>query len=416
MFAASQGASSESCSDCLHPRLQLSVSERNSISDADTQQPEWLLQMGDILETLNQGVVIVDDGLRVVFVNGALLRLTGYLRGEVRGRTPEALFPAEDVSYLMQQHPIAQRSQHHRHEYHLPQKNGERVPVIFSGRIITGPDGRQYSAITITDISAQKRVQEELHQANVLLERRQREIEQELALAARVQQSLAPASLVWGRVGVEAYYSPVHSVGGDFGLVLPHSDELLSMLVCDVSGHGIGSALVANRIYAEALHELERNTGPGGLLRRLHAFVRDQIGLEGFYFTAAAGRFVQRGRRMTFASAGHPPTMLVSDGRVRRLESRGAILGWVVDAAPSDESVEEIELTPGDRLVLYTDGFTEVFNDRDEMLGVEGLEELVRLSAHNTLAEMKTAILDGVAAWRRGPLTDDMSLVLVELR
>jgi sigma-B regulation protein RsbU (phosphoserine phosphatase) len=173
---------------------------------------------------------------------------------------------------------------------------------------------------------------------------------------------------------------------------------------------------VANRIYAETLHELERNTGPGGLLRRLHAFVRDQIGLEGFYFTAAAGRFVQRGRRMTFASAGHPPTMLVSGGRVRRLESRGAILGWVVDAAPSDESVEEIELTPGDRLVLYTDGFTEVFNDRDEMLGVEGLEELVRLSAHNTLAEMKTAILDGVAAWRRGPLTDDMSLVLVELR
>jgi PAS domain S-box-containing protein len=74
------------------------------MSDADTQQPEWLLQMGNILETLNEGVVIVDDGLGVVFVNGALLRLTGYLRGEVRGRTPEALFPAEDVPYLMQQH------------------------------------------------------------------------------------------------------------------------------------------------------------------------------------------------------------------------------------------------------------------------------------------------------------------------
>ena len=178
---------------------------------------------------------------------------------------------------------------------------------------------------------------------------------------------------MWGRVAVEAYYSPVHTVGGDFGLVLPHSDELLTLLVCDVSGHGIGSALVANRIYAETLHELEHNTGPGGLLRRLHTFVRDQIGVQGFYFTAAAGRFVQRGRRMTFASAGHPPTILVSDGRLRLLESRGAILGCVIDAAPS-ESVEEIDLTPGDRLVLYTDGFIEVFNDRDEMLGVEGLE------------------------------------------
>jgi serine phosphatase RsbU (regulator of sigma subunit) len=88
----------------------------------------------------------------------------------------------------------------------------------------------------------------------------------------------------------------------------------------------------------------------------------------------------------------------------------------LVDAAPSDESVEEIELTSGDRLVLCTDGFTEVFNDRDDMLGVEGLEGLVRQSTHKNLAEMKGSILDGVTAWRRGSLTDDMSLVLVELR
>src|SRR4051812_47478772 len=107
--------------------------------------------------------------------------------------------------------------------------------------MITGPDGRQYSVLTAIDISEQVRLQEELRQANVQLERRQREIEEELALAARVQQSLAPASLVWGKVAVEAYYSPVHTVGRDFGLVLPHSDELLSLLVCYVSGHGIGS-------------------------------------------------------------------------------------------------------------------------------------------------------------------------------
>ena len=385
------------------------------ITGAKLQEPDWLLQMETILETLNEGVVIADDAMRVVFANEALLRLTGYERGELRGRTPEAIFPAEDMPYLSQQRAIAERSGRHRHEYRVPRKNGEWVPVIFSGQMITGPDGRQYSVITLTDISAQKGVQEELRQANVRLQQRQKEIEQELALAARVQQSLAPASLVWGRIAVEAYYSPVHTVGGDFGLVLPQSDELLSLLVCDVSGHGIGSALVANRIYAETLHELERNTGPGGLLRRLHTFVRDQIGLQGFYFTAAAGRFAQKGSRMTFASAGHPPTMLVSGGRLRLLESQGAILGCVVDAAPSD-SVEEIDLTSGDRLVLYTDGFIEVFNERDEMLGVEGLEELVRKSAHKTLPEMKQAILDGVAQWRYGPLTDDMSLVLVELR
>jgi PAS domain S-box-containing protein len=125
--------------------------------DADLQRPDWLLQMENILETLNEGVVIVDDGLRVMFANEALLRLGGYQRGEMRGLTPAATFPPKDLPYIMQQYAIAKEGKRHRHEYYLPRKNGERVPVIFSGRIITGPDGRQYSVLTLTDISARRR-------------------------------------------------------------------------------------------------------------------------------------------------------------------------------------------------------------------------------------------------------------------
>ncbi len=248
----------------------------------------------------------------------------------------------------------------------------------------------------------------------MLLENRQSEIEAELSLAARVQQSLAPRSLIWGNVAVEAYYNPASTIGGDFGVVLPHGDEL-NLLVCDVSGHGICSALVANRIYSETLHELKRNTGLASLLRHLHTFVQDYIGLDSFYFTMAAARFVERGRRLTFAAAGHPPAILVSNGSIRLLDSQSAILGCLTDLTPS-KSVDEIDLTSGDRLVLYTDGFTEVFNERREMLGVEGLAELVRRSAKRPLQQMKQVILDGVGAWRNGPPTDDMSLVIVELR
>jgi len=93
-------------------------------------------------------VVIADDALRVVFANDTLLRLTGNERGELLGRTPEGLFPAEDVPYLMQQYAIAQHNRHHRHEYNLPRKNGERVPVVFSGRIIPGYDQDRISHCT----------------------------------------------------------------------------------------------------------------------------------------------------------------------------------------------------------------------------------------------------------------------------
>jgi sigma-B regulation protein RsbU (phosphoserine phosphatase) len=313
----------------------------------------------------------------------------------------------------MQQHAAAQRDGHHRHEFYVPRMDGEKVPVIYSVREIPGPRGEQYGLIILTDIGAQKHVEEQLRQSNALLEKRQRDIEAELSLAERVQQSLAPRSMVWNNVAVEAYYNAASTIGGDFGVVVPHGDEL-TLLVGDVSGHGIGPALIANRIYSETLHELKRNTGLGGMLEHLHTFVRDYIGLDAFYFTMAAARFAQRGHQLTFAAAAHPPAMLVSNGSIRLLESQSAILGCgLIDVTPS-KSVDEIEVSSGDRLVLYTDGFTEVFNGHREMLGIQGLAELVQRSAKRPLKEMKQAILDGVAAWQHGPHTDDMSLVIVE--
>jgi PAS domain S-box-containing protein len=371
--------------------------------------------MEGILEELNEGVIIVDDQLRMIFTNEALLRLGRYQRGELQGRTPDAIFPQEDLPYIMRQHELGQRYGRHRNEFYFPRKGGEKIPAIFSGRFIRGPDGQEYGIVTVTDISAQKHVEEQLRESNALLEKRQMEIEAELSLAARVQQSLAPRSLVWNNLEVEAYYRPARIVGGDFGVILPQGDEFLNLVMCDVSGHGMGSALVANRIYSETLHELEVKTDPGTMLQRLNKFVCDGLAVDGCCFTMAATRFSQHGHRVTFASAGHPPAMLVSDGVLRLLDSQNGILGCLADTAPSD-SADEIDLATGDRLVLYTDGLVEVFNQSHEMLAVEGLAKLVRESATQRLAQMKQTILEGVTTWSSGPIADDLSLIIVELR
>ncbi len=377
--------------------------------------PDWLHQMESIFEELNEGVVIVDNQLRVLFANEALLRMGQYEREEIEGRTPEAFFPAKDIPYIIRQNESGHRYGRHRNEFYFPRKGGEKIPSIFSGRVIQGPDGQEYVLLIVTDISAQKRVEEQLRQSNAQLEKRQMEIEAELSLAARVQQSLAPQGLVWNDVSVVTYYSPARTIGGDFGVVFPDTDEGLTVLVCDVAGHGIGSALMANRIYSETLHALERKAGPGTMLRRIHDFVHDRLATDSFYFTMAAVRFTKHGRRATFAAAGHPPAMLVSSGGVRLLESQNGILGSLAETAPS-ELVHEIDLTSGDRLILYTDGLVEVFNYEDEMLGIEGFSQLVLDSAKHKLPEMRQAILDGVAAWSHGPLADDVSLVIVEIQ
>jgi len=143
--------------------------------------------------------------------------------------------------------------------------------------------------------------------------------------------------------------------------------------------------------------------------------VQDRIAVDGFYFTMAAARFSQRGRHLSFAAGGHPPAILVSHGVLQLLNSQSGILGSVSEIAPS-ESVNEIELARGDRLILYTDGLVEAFNSLDAMLDVEGLEALILESVQRPVREFKQAILDGVTTWRHGPPSDDVSLVIAEVR
>jgi sigma-B regulation protein RsbU (phosphoserine phosphatase) len=385
------------------------------MANANIRIPDWLRQTEGILEELNEGVVIVDNQLRIVFINEALLRIGQYERGEMEGRTPDTIFPSRDMPSIQRQHESGQFYGRSRTEFYFPRKGGEKIPAIFSGRTIHGPDGHDYVLLVVTDISSQKRAEEQLRESNALLEQRYKEMETELSLAARVQQSLAPQALVWNDVSVETYYSPARTIGGDFGVVFPHGHESLSILMCDVSGHGIGSALMANRIYSETLHQLERKTSPGSLLRHVHDFVHDRLETDGFYFTMAAVRFTMRGHRAMFAAAGHPPAMLVSHGVVRLLESQNGILGCLSEIAPS-QSATEIDLVSGDRLLLYTDGLVEVFNTKQEMLGIEGFSQIVLRAANLTLPEMGQAIIDGVAAWRNGLLADDVSFVLVEIQ
>ena len=236
-----------------------------------------------------------------------------------------------------------------------------------------------------------------------------------LELAARVQRSLVPRSLVWDRLSIDSFYHAVHSVGGDFALVNSQDDEHISLLVCDVSGHGIGSALVANRIYSETMGHLRTGMPFIDMFAELNRFLIEDID-AGMFITVAAASIDTHLCRMVFAGAGHPPAMLVRRGQSPLLlESRSAILGALPDAVDTTPSLE-LQLEPGDRIVLYTDGITEVFNSREEMLGIEGIREIVRQTAALPSDEMKQGILDGVAAWRSGLPSDDVSLVLVHVR
>jgi len=134
-----------------------------------------------------------------------------------------------------------------------------------------------------------------------------------------------------------------------------------------------------------------------------------------FFFTMVAARLNYDKRSLEFAGAGHPPAMIIQPGQAPRLlESRSAVLGLLDDAVDNEAEIE-VPVQPGDRVVIYTDGFTETFDARREMLGVKGFGEIVREASKLPLPEMKRRILDQIEAWRSGPAADDMSLVLIEV-
>jgi len=377
-------------------------------------KPEWLTSMEAVLEVLNEGVVITDENHRILFANARFVEMTGILKRDLIGFDPSQFYSPQEFDFVAHQIDVEFRDGHNRYAFVLPRKDGGRLPVIISSRTLEN-SGRQFGIVTFTDISEQVRTAEELRSANAKLRQRQVEIEEDLRLAARVQKSLAPKSLVGDSLSVDSFYHPVHSIGGDFALVDSQDSEHISLLVCDVSGHGIGSALVANRIYSETAGHLRNGLPFIEMFAELNRFLIENMA-AGMFITVAAARIDTNLRRMVFAGAGHPPAMLARRGQSPLLlESRSTVLGALPDGVDTTPSLE-LQVEQDDRIVLYTDGITEVFNSRGEMLGIEGVREIVRQASALPSEEMKQGILDGVAAWRNGPQTDDVSLVLVHVR
>jgi PAS domain S-box-containing protein len=124
------------------------------------------------------------------------MEMTGLSRQDLVDFDPSRFYSSEERDFLARQIDVAFRAGHSRYTFVLPHKGGGRLPVIISSRTLQN-SGVQFGIVTFTDISEQVRAEEELRSANVKLQNRQTEIEEDLRLAAQVQNSLAPKSLIW---------------------------------------------------------------------------------------------------------------------------------------------------------------------------------------------------------------------------
>jgi sigma-B regulation protein RsbU (phosphoserine phosphatase) len=198
-------------------------------------------------------------------------------------------------------------------------------------------------------------------------------------------------------------------------MVCPLDDQHLSLVVGDVSGHGISAALAANCIYTMTSAQLQAGAPLGDVLSTVNRSVMQNFNSPSFFFTLAAARLDRAGRHMVFAGAGHPPCMVIKPGQAPQLlEARSMTLGLLPNAV-CHEPIDEVDLDPGDRILLYTDGVTDVFDERGDMLGVDGLQDFTHESSMLPFDAMLSGILERIEAWRYEPLCDDVTLVLAEV-
>ena len=253
-----------------------------------------------------------------------------------------------------------------------------------------------------------------LENARLLEEQRAKQhMEEELDVARRIQHSLMPRELPQeGWFVVCGSSESSHQVGGDYYDVVAIGPETWSLVVADVSGKGVSSALLASFLQGAFL-SASSTTDISEVLSRINTFLSARAE-HGKYATMFYSKLDSAGR-LTYANAGHCAPLLVRmTGEIEKLEATSMPVG-LVDGAPF--VLAHRDLTPGDRIVLYTDGVTEAQNEAGDFFGRKRLREAVQSAGGADCAELHATIQSAILDFTAGAeQADDLTLVVVEYR
>ncbi len=219
----------------------------------------------------------------------------------------------------------------------------------------------------------------------VARERQLVEVEGELALARRIQTSIIPDSPPeFSALRFGMRYQPMTSVAGDFFDFLKTGERSLSVLVADVSGHGVPAALVASMLKVCFAAQQSEAHDPAKVLTGLNTMLRGSLG--GQYVTASCAAIDLAAGQVTYAGAGHPPALLLrsKQGDVLQLAQNGLFIGPFPHATYSNMAVP---FEDGDKLLLYTDGILEACGPDGQEFGGKNLEALLLDTEHLEPAE-----------------------------
>ncbi len=242
-----------------------------------------------------------------------------------------------------------------------------------------------------------------------LTQAERRALEEDLALASRVQEGLLPREHL-SVPGWEAFYryEPAGAVSGDYCDLVPHGQDLY-FLLGDVAGKGMGASLLMS-----ALRSIVRTLADAGppvrtLVERANRLF-SETALPQHYATLVCGRASSSGE-IEICNAGHCPPLVSSDGSIEPVKATGLPIGLFSSA---EYSTRTLRLGAGETLLLYTDGVSEARGRTGEEYGRERLAQILGRRRGLPPKEIVAACLEDLVAFRGAAArTDDLTLLAV---
>jgi sigma-B regulation protein RsbU (phosphoserine phosphatase) len=237
------------------------------------------------------------------------------------------------------------------------------------------------------------------------------EQEREIAEARAIQEKLLPREIPqMAGYEIAAASQSARIVGGDYFDVLPFDEDALGLCIADVAGKGMPAALLMSNLQA-AVRGLSSSSLPPDLLcSRLNSLVFKNTASDRF-ITFFYAQLDGPSRRLRYANAGHNAPFLVRrDGTHARLAEGGSVLGIFED---QEFSAGAVDLVPGDRVVLFTDGVTEACDPGGQEFGDERLLRILEEGRALDAKELQEKILNAVAEFSHAHWADDATLLVL---
>lgn len=241
-------------------------------------------------------------------------------------------------------------------------------------------------------------------------ERERQRLEQEIGIARDIQQALLPRNFhSCPFLVVSGCNFPCLSVGGDYFDVFPIGDGRTAFLIADVSGKGLGAALLTTMLQG-ALSGMTLGTDPARVFNHVNRFLCDHSEV-GRYATMFFGILDSEGH-LEFINAGHPSPLLLRSGAAEEPFTEGS---YPVGLVPEAEYTATcVKLEPGDTLVLFSDGVTEAADPDEQLFGVKRLQDALQGKSDLPLEEIQRYILEAVENFARGERqADDLTMLLL---